>query len=111
MYWLVICSPEFLGRVRGVSLVEFVNLIVFFSVVPWPDQRFGVVPTRRIRQDVADRPKAHGGRSNQRIRQYGVGRHKVYRGRCSQNFRQCATDRHEVDFCDNYILGLIPVGC
>ena len=43
VYWLVICSPEFLGRVRGVSLVEFVNLTVFFFVVPWPNPRFGVV--------------------------------------------------------------------
>ena len=43
VYWLVICSPEFLGRVWGVSLVEFVNLTVFFFVVSWPDPRFGVV--------------------------------------------------------------------
>ena len=48
VYWLVICSPEFLGRVRGVSLAEFVNLIVFFFVVPWPDPRFGVVDQHEV---------------------------------------------------------------
>ena len=48
VYWLVICSPEFLGRVRGVSLVEFVNLTVFFFVVPWPDPRFGVVDRHAV---------------------------------------------------------------
>ena len=48
VYWLVICSPEFLWRVRGVSLVEFVNLTVFFFVVPWPDPRIGVVDWHEV---------------------------------------------------------------
>ena len=30
------------------SLAEFVNLIVFFFVVPWPDPRFGVVDQHEV---------------------------------------------------------------
>ena len=30
------------------SLAEFVNLIAFFFVVPWPDPRFGVVDWHEV---------------------------------------------------------------
>ena len=34
------------------SLAEFVNLIAFSFVVPWPDQRFGVVDRYEVDRKV-----------------------------------------------------------
>ena len=66
------------------SLAEFVNLIVFFFVVPWPDPRFGVVDQHEV------------------VRKVGLTIWLIW------HVLHVAV---HIISCDSYTLGLIPVGC